>query len=203
MPISMNIKNIFPIPIGRTKIERSLTDDELNILLNQQVKKNSSNLTSINTYVLDMPELSSLKQEIEKHLYDYFKTIYDPTNVVEIYITQSWINYNLPGMAHHIHAHMNSVISGVLYIQTFENRDNISFFSPLKKFLDIPANSYTDYSAEEVYIGVRDNDLIFFPSDICHGVSIIENGPPRISLAFNTFLTGKLGHEIKSSELFL
>ena len=59
------------------------------------------------------------------------KTVRCPQNNVEIYITQSWLNYIDENQYHPMHYHPNSVVSGVLYLDCDKDNDRIHFFSPL------------------------------------------------------------------------
>jgi hypothetical protein len=49
----MNIINIFPIPIAKFKLERQLTQDEKNHLINLDIKPNKENFITLDSYVLE------------------------------------------------------------------------------------------------------------------------------------------------------
>jgi hypothetical protein len=56
-----------------------------------------------------------------------FRTIICPKNNIELYITQSWLNYTEENQYHHRHEHPNSVVSGVLYFDS-DKKDMIKYF---------------------------------------------------------------------------
>ena len=58
-------------------------------------------------------KLASINKFIEKCLNNFYQSVFSPRDDVEIYITQSWLNYTEPGQFHHKHAHPNSFVSGV------------------------------------------------------------------------------------------
>jgi len=72
----LEIIPIFPIPIYRNKINRSL-EKELFYINNNQTKfiKNKNNRFSKDTYILNKKQFSNLKKEIEYFIQDYFKVI--------------------------------------------------------------------------------------------------------------------------------
>ncbi len=199
----IEIRNLFPTPVGLTRLPRDFTPAEKNVLMNLKMDTNVHNLVSVNTRVLDIPELSELKSLVENSLKEYFDTIYKPREGIEIYLTQSWVNYTQPGMSHHVHEHTNSIVSGVLYIQTYGNRDNIRFLRAKYKMIDITPRELNEFNSRSTQMSVASKDLIFFPSDTVHQVGKVIDGTTRISLAFNSFVRGKVGEAEQMTELHL
>lgn len=103
----MDIQNIFPTPIGISKLNRPLNQQELDLVLSLEKVNNHSNYTSRNNYVLNDPALADLKEWCEKELNKYYNIIYLPKYESNIYITQSWINITNKGQSHHEHSHGN------------------------------------------------------------------------------------------------
>jgi hypothetical protein len=109
------IHNLFPQPVGMYKLERDLTEKELDFIKGQETRPNMGNVTSTNNTVLRHKAMTKLRDFIETKVAEYFKTIHNPKHNVDLRITQSWINYTEPGQFHHKHAHPNSVcLWGVL-----------------------------------------------------------------------------------------
>lgn len=199
----IEIRNLFPTPIGISRLPRDFTPIEKNIFMNLKMDNNVNNLVSVNTQVLDLPELADLKLIVENSLKEYFDTIYKPREGIEIYLTQSWVNYTQPGMSHHVHEHTNSIVSGVLYIQTYGNRDNIRFLRAKYKMIDITSRELNEFNSRSTQMSVSAKDLIFFPSDTVHQVGKVVDGTTRVSLAFNSFIKGKIGEAEQMTELYL
>jgi len=198
----MTIHNLFPTPVQFFKLNRELKESEYNFLLNQKQRENSGNTSSVDNYILQNKELSNLNSFIELSLNKYFKEIYAPSKNVKPYITQSWVNYCKKGQFHHVHAHPNSFVSGIFYIQADINKDKIYFFRDGYRQLSIPTNDFNLYNSTSWWLEVKTGDLILFPSSLTHKVETVETDL-RMSLSFNTFLKGTLGVNYDLTELIL
>ena len=124
--------------------------------------------------------------------YDRFKVKKD----IEIYITQSWINFNQKNTSHHRHKHINSIISSVIFIKgetcpiTFYNSER-NLFGNLLSFEDFTVPNENNTS--QVYFNNKNGRLFLFPSTLMHSVARNKSDVERISLSFNTFIKGQLG----------
>src|SRR5210317_2194704 len=206
----MEIANFFPIPIGRVKLQRELNQKEINQIEN--LKKYSrinldSNRGSIDNNILDNVIFSDLKRMLLKHLNEYLKNVADPDRDIQLYITNSWINWNDNGTGHHPHHHPNSLISGVLYIDTDE-LDTITFLKPGNNhiFGNIEGFSNgvpTKWLSDNWTIPAIKNNLLIFPSVLKHKVLPRPNTckRTRISISFNSWFSGILGDSHYSNKL--
>lgn len=200
------IENLFPIPIMFDSLPRNFTLNEIEYFSNLEITNNFLNRRSIESYILDSPELSDLKKFIQDTLNFYFLEIYKPTDDLEIYITQSWMNVSNIGELHHSHNHPNSFISGTLYISADRKVDAIHFSKDDASSLRIIPTDYNIYNSPSWFYNVGSGDLLLFPSTLTHNVDVVkesETRKERISLSFNTFLKGKLGSKELLSELIL
>ena len=128
----MLIHQLFPEPVYVSTLERVLTQEELKTV-NKYKKKtypNMSNTTSNDNYVLENKTLKNLKKDLNKKVINYFNEVVCTDNSIIPYITQSWINYTETNQFHHQHAHSNSYISGVFYIDAQKEVDSITFYKP-------------------------------------------------------------------------
>ena len=80
--------------------------------------RNQENWVSDNLNILDEPSFSAIKAQLNALTYEFFHGIMKVNSKTEIFITESWLNKTEPGQYHHRHWHPNSVLSGVLYIDT-------------------------------------------------------------------------------------
>jgi uncharacterized protein (TIGR02466 family) len=119
------------------------------------------------------------------------------------FITQSWLNYTEPGQSHPKHAHPNSVISGVMYINADENTDKIFFFREMYQQIRPAIRECNIFNSESWNFPVKTSRLVLFPSHLFHMVETKEGDNTRVSLAFNTFLKGVIGDEDDLAELRL
>jgi uncharacterized protein (TIGR02466 family) len=186
-----------------SKLHRRLTDVEFNFLSNQDTQANIGNLSSRDTYILDRPELSKLRSELLSIIRTYFKSVYQPANDLDVYITQSWVNYTKPGEHHHVHAHYNSFISGVFYIHGEGDADRIMFHKPSYEFIRLEPNQWNVHNSRTWWFPVNTGDIVLFPSNLTHEVPPTTSHKKRLSLAFNVFLKGHLGGNKELTELNL
>lgn len=110
---------IFPIGIMDFPYENGI--EEISYYLKTLQLKDGGNgfgKTSVDTYVLDHPELKPLKQFIESAFLDYAKVV-DRVQTSKIQLLQSWISVKLQGQVHQTHQHSNSLYSGVFYFDDY------------------------------------------------------------------------------------
>lgn len=159
-----------------------------------------SNLQTLNTYVLDLPEWSSLKETIQSEL-DLIISDYYQNDGIKLRITQSWVNVNEDGDEHLTHYHLNSILSGVAYLQTSDD-DGILFSDPKHDNLG-NISILKDGRIPIVKHPVQKGDIIIFESNQRHGVERTQRKQKRVSIAFNTFVEGVLGNAEGLTELRL
>ena len=202
------INNIFPTPIYITKIDRGFTKQELQFV-NEQKKhctKNDGNINTKDNYILNRKEFKNVKKFLDKHCKEYLNTVICPKNNLELYITQSWLNYTETNQYHHQHAHPNSVVSGVLYFDSDIKNDKILFSHPIpyKQIQPkIDETKWNLWNSGTWFFPVETGNLFMFPSSTIHQVEIKQGTNTRISLAFNTFYKGSVGSNTELTELIL
>ena len=202
------IHSIFPIPIYTTKMDRGFTKQELQFV-KEQKKHCSNNLGNINTkdnYILNRKEFKNIKKFLDKHCKEYLDTVICPKNNIELYITQSWLNYTEADQYHHKHEHPNSVVSGVFYFDSDVKNDKI-LFSHSKSYEQIKPEIYDTkfnlWNSSSWFFPVETGNLFMFPSSTTHQVETKKGTNTRISLAFNTFYKGSVGSNFQLTELIL
>jgi len=203
--IESTINGIFPTPIYISKLDRTLTPLELKFVEKNKktFTKNEGNITSTNNYILNEKPFLNLKKELDLRIKDYFEKVISPVDTVIPYITQSWLNYTETNQYHHKHAHPNSLVSGVFYINCHEEFDKIKFFNDTYKTIKPEIKTWNLYNSESWWFPVKTGDLIMFPSSLVHMVETKEGTNTRISLAFNVFVKGTIGINDKLTELIL
>jgi uncharacterized protein (TIGR02466 family) len=202
----MSIEMVFPIPVMLDKFHRSLTTEEMDYARSVSLRKNVSNRSSSETYVLKNPMFKELSNWLDYKAKKFFHDIYSPSGQVELYITQSWINHSEVGEEHHVHAHPNSIVSGVFYFDADPTVDKITFVKTITKDIDIMPVQYNPFNSNTWYYSVDIGQLVLFPSTLKHTVESVLPSPKRktrISLSFNTFIRGHINPGIELSELIL
>ena len=192
--------DLFPTLVLRTNLGRNFSvkeKDAFNKCLIKCEKKSPWQVAiTAEHFVLNQKGLNKLKGEILEHVKNYIQHVYHTRRSSDIkpYITQSWMNVCQQGDIHQEHHHPNSFISGVLYINTCD-QDYIKFHSLRGKIDQIRIDSvkWEKYNAATWNVMVNNMDLLLFPSMLNHEVPYKKHEGQRISLSFNTFLSGKLG----------
>jgi|TARA_R100001463_G_scaffold34500_1_gene75777 uncharacterized protein (TIGR02466 family) len=200
------IHNLFPIPVYTTEMNRGFTKQELQFV-NEQKKHCDNNIGNINTkdnYILNRKEFKNIKKFLDQCCKDYLNKIICPKNNIELYITQSWLNYTEINQYHHKHQHPNSVISGVLYFDSDIKNDKIVFSHPIiYQQIKPDVNKYNIWNSDTWWFPVKTGNLFMFPSSTTHQVETKKGNNTRISLAFNTFYKGSVGSDTQLTELIL
>jgi uncharacterized protein (TIGR02466 family) len=187
---------LFPVPLYRNNV--FVDEDTRRFVMNCKYERNDNGLFT-DAKLLDLPELSDLKQlilkEVEYYVYDYLKVVKD----VEVYITSSWAVKHQRGDWAQPHHHSNSIFSGVLYVNVDEKSGNIKFVRDSRAYNVWPISVCPDVEEENRISSVdwvvtpKINDILIFPSHLTHEVSRNLSGIERCVIAFNIFFKGTLG----------
>ena len=200
-----NINGIFPTPIYISKLNKKLTPLELKFVdkSKKDSHKNEGNIVSNNNYILNEKPFANIKKELDLKVQDYFDKVISTTDAITPYITQSWLNYTETNQYHHKHAHPNSLVSGVFYINCHEEYDKIKFFNDRYQTIKPEVKDYNIWNSETWWFTVKTGDVILFPSSLTHMVETKQGDNTRISLAFNVFIKGTVGNNKNLTELHL
>ena len=194
-----NIKRLFSTPVFQSSEKYKFNKSELEFIHKQKENvaiNQNGNSYSKNNYVLDSPELKNLKEFCNQNLLMFFYDRFKVKKDIEIYITQSWINFNQKNTSHHRHKHVNSIISSVLFIKgetcpiIFYNSER-NLFGNLLSYDDFTV--FNEDNTSQVYFNNQNGQLFLFPSTLVHSVAKNTSDVERISLSFNTFIRGQLG----------
>ena len=196
--MKFNVRNLFPIPLFELIFDEDLFKDEVDLIISKiqedgVLHVNEKNLASEDSFILDEWNLPKIKQCIESSLKHFADDVLQ-YEYEKLYITQSWVNVNLPGSSHHYHKHPNSILSGILYLNTGDECGDIVFHQPegygidLKPKIKFDENNILTW--ETVKFAPKDNQLFIFPSNLYHSVSTnLNENVDRVSLSFNTFVS--------------
>ena len=200
------IENLFPTPIYMSNIDRGFTKQELQFVKEQKkhCNKNTGNINTKDNYILNRKEFKNIKKFLDKHCKDYLEKIISPKNNIELYITQSWLNYTEKNQYHHQHSHPNSVVSGVLYFDCDKEKDQIKFTNPVGyQQIKPEVKNFNIWNSETWWFALETGQLVMFPSSTIHQVDTKKGNNTRVSLAFNTFYKGTIGSNNNLTELIL
>jgi|TARA_R100000455_G_C6268127_1_gene123543 uncharacterized protein (TIGR02466 family) len=198
------IHSLFPVPIYVKEIDREFTKKELKFIKDQEkhCMANEGNRNTSDYYILKRKELKNIRKFIEQSCQEYLDNVISPANDIKFYITESWLNYTREDQYHHVHSHPNSIMSGVLYIDS--DQDSIKFTTPHGyKRLKPQVKNFNVWNSDTWNFPVNTGQLIMFPSETIHQVDRKKGKNVRTSLAFNTFYRGVIGEGPGLTELVL
>lgn len=196
------IIDLFPTPLYITNINKPISTQQKEYLLNAPKIENMGNLRGEDGYVLNQPMFAELKNFIMQCIKEYIDSVYASPSL-DVYITQSWANFTKPKEFHHRHSHPNSFISGVFYVNAKPKEDMIKFYKERSAIFDFMPKQPNNYNSNDVAILVETGDLVLFPSSFVHEVPPTTSEETRVSIAFNTFIRGYIGDEKRSTALYL
>ena len=109
----------------------------------------------------------------------------------DLELNQYWYNINKNGSYNAPHNHVglknDNIISGVFYIQTFDNSGRLVFKrnEPLVGVMFANNTHFNEYNASIWNVNPNDNLCCLFPSHLEHFVETNLNSSERISMSFN------------------
>ena len=205
MPGKYEVQPLFAEPIFRADLGGAITPSQVDFIKSLKMVSNETNLISENTYIFEAPELASIKKAIQEILDVYAKEVMAIPQ--RLYVTQSWSLLNPPKVGMHAHSHSNSIVSGSLYFTDLPDPPARMVFTRHRTYrqLDLQptAGPTSIYNAPTSTVTPRKNEVLLFSSDLTHMVEANASDQPRYSIAFNTFVRGKLGGYRNISELVL
>tara|TARA_R100000149_G_C5872245_1_gene136119 strand:+ start:610 stop:1245 length:636 start_codon:yes stop_codon:yes gene_type:complete len=189
------IHGLFPTPVLSTKINRDFTKKEIDFVLKQKNNsiKNVGNFISKDEFILKNKQLKNIRKFLENQCKFYLNNVLGISDKIELYITLSWLNFTDGKQFHHMHQHTNSLISGVLYLKADKENDTITFAKKQYREITIPTENFNTWNSGSWWLPIETGQLLMFPSFLLHEVQTKKDNNLRISLAFNTFISGTLG----------
>ena len=203
--VDYEVQPLFAEPLFRGSIAHALNANQVDYLKNLKMVQNQSNLISENLYIFEEPELKSLKDAVHETLAIYARDVMGISQT--LYVTQSWALINPPNIGMHGHSHSNSIISGSIYYDDLAEPVANMVFDRHTAYQQLELQPEKDkqnlYNTKINVVQPSKNDIILFSSGLQHFVQVNASPKPRYSLAFNTFIKGKLGNLRDVSELNL
>jgi uncharacterized protein (TIGR02466 family) len=168
------------------------------------IPNKGGNKTSNNSYILDAKELKGVRDFVLQNMNAFWHGFLSVDPSIKIKLTQSWANYNEKNTHHHAHAHPNSLISAVMYIENtapiiFEKAFHSNFW-PQFHLNFVNSNIW---NSSDITVNTENGVLILFPSTTLHRVAPNTSENCRISISANSFPSGTLGEKAKLTQLKL
>lgn len=160
-------------------------------------------------YALDLPQFVEVKQMLKRELDGFLHEVLSVSDNFEFYITNSWVQKHSKTDHAQNHYHINSLISGVYYVEVFEDSGDLVLEKQHENFNIFPSMLGFTYknigvlNAADWKVHPRNGTLIFFPSQVAHYSHNNLNDKDRYCIAFNTYVRGTFGVAGGVSDLFL
>lgn len=203
--MNFEITPLFSTPIYHSSSDISNFKKEHSFLESLEFIAAKKNKVSKNTNVLSLQELNNYREICNSHLECFANNVFNCKQ--QFYITNSWIAITAPNESHHIHHHPNSIISGVLYLQSNDKSGSINFHhkSALKHSFEFNYDfvNYNLFNSDMWSYTPKTGEVLIFPSWVNHSVNINQSNVPRIILGFNAFAKGTFGNNEYSANLDL
>ncbi len=196
---------LFAEPYFRADIGYAISDEQVEFIKNLEMMPNQANLISTNKYIFELPELASMAEAVQDALDTYATEIMGIRQ--KLYVTQSWSLINNASIGMHGHSHSNSLISGSLYYTDMPEPVASMIFDRHRGYQQIELPPERDrqniFNTPLNIVTPKKHELLLFSSGLQHFVETNESAEPRYSIAFNTFIKGKIGDLQDVSELTL
>ena len=199
------VRPLFAEPYFRANISDAIDDEQVAFIQSLKMVQNQTNLISEDLYILEAPELASIRAAVQEALDLYAREVMGIAQ--ELYPTQSWALVNPPGIGMHGHTHSNSIASGSLYYCALPEPNSRMIFDRHRMYQQIELLPEQDkvnlYNTARNVVEPRPGDIFLFASSLHHLVEPNRSNRPRHSIAFNTFVRGRIGSFRDVSELVL
>lgn len=199
------IEALFAEPLFKAKIGHAISKEQIDYIKNTTMVQNKINQISENLYLLEEPELKSIKDAVQEALDIYADEVMGISQ--KLVVTQSWSLISLPNIGMHGHSHSNSIISGSIYYCELPQPTAQMVFDRYTSYRQLQLDPTKDknniYNTPINSVEPKKDDLLLFSSRLQHFVQVNAGNKPRYSIAFNTFIKGNLGNYRDVSELKL
>ena len=197
------VKPLFAEPYFVTSIAHAISTEQIEFIKSIKMIENQMNHISEELYLFNRPELKSIKVAVHEALATYAQEVMGVQHDLEV--TQSWALMNPPGVGMHAHTHSNSLVSGSLYYAPMPDPPGNMIFERTNGYrqieLAVNEGKQNVYNTPRNAVVPKHGDLVLFSSSILHFVEVNQSQQDRYSIAFNSFVRGKIGSFRDVSEL--
>ncbi|MEL7538230.1 MAG: putative 2OG-Fe(II) oxygenase [Pseudomonadota bacterium] len=200
-----DVQALFAEPYFRANVGSAISPDQVEFIKNLAMARNQSNLISENLYIFDEPELASVKEAVHEALNVFATSVMGIRQ--QLYVTQSWSLINEPSVGMHGHSHSNSIVSGSLYYTDLPEPVSGMVFDKHRSYQQLDLRPEKDrqniFNTTVNILRPKKGEVFLFSSGLQHYVEPNISDQPRYSIAFNSFVRGKIGDHRDVSELTL
>jgi len=192
--MKFNLVKIFPQPILQTKL--IIEPEWMKYINSIKYVRNVHNNGYVSTdfKILNTKKLKTLKSKINNVIKNYMEEHLKISNKLKI--TASWVMKHVKNDFAQTHLHQNSIISGVLYLQTKKGAGDLIFARQnfLTETFAFDRIEDTALNTHQLAFNTEPGVLLVFPSNLSHyTLTMPFDNYERICLSFNTFISDTIG----------
>jgi uncharacterized protein (TIGR02466 family) len=134
------------------------------------------------------PTFAELERRLRRHVDSFASALQFDLHGRALAMTDCWVNIMPRRVAHGLHLHPLSTVSGTYYVKTPQGTAGLKFEDPrLDRFMAVPPRRPRrgGESLPWVVIPARAGELVLFESWLCHEVPPNPVAAERISISFN------------------
>jgi uncharacterized protein (TIGR02466 family) len=134
------------------------------------------------------PTFARLEQLLDGHARRYARALDFDLRGRKLAMTDCWVNLMSRGVAHGLHLHPQSVISGTYYVQVPDGSAAIKFEDPrLDRFMAAPPRHARSSAGRRTWVSLpaAEGKLVLFESWLRHEVPAQPVRALRVSVSFN------------------
>ncbi len=156
----------------------------------------TNTLNSVRPNILLEERFAPLREVSDQAMKNYVYGVLRLPESCRIRLVDSWMVVGAPGSITNQHVHINSMFSGVFYLQSVPNAGDFTLYmTEGQNTYSTPTVrpdpvEYNVFNSPFWTASPQTNDVIIFPSHIFHRVSKNESEHVRMAVAFNYFLDG-------------
>ena len=193
---------VFPVVIYKKNIKHHPNRDE--IINDTEFYREEDAFCWFSSSKDILSKYPDLERMIMHEFINYVQSVFAiDTSKVDFYISRSWVVKHKTGDFATSHNHVNSVFSGILYLNVDETSGDLSFprqcLNNVARFninnFKFDTTGINPNNADHVRIKPDNGDLIMFPSNIYHEVLENQSSIDRYALALDIFFRGTIGQK--------
>ena len=193
------VHSLFPTPIFQSEIPLKEGWLEHVKTLDYDRTAMDNGYISRDRDIFSHPELRSLKHEVSDAVRYFAYGQLKVCDYVYIDVCRAWGIKHMPNDWAQNHCHMNSIFSGIYYLDVTEHSGDLVIekgqhsTNCFMTTLTPDVNYFNQYTQQSWRLKPETGMLVVFPSQIIHNVEKNLTQNERYSIAFDVFVRGKFG----------
>jgi uncharacterized protein (TIGR02466 family) len=143
---------------------------------------------SLDRLHLVSPRFDALRRRLDRHVKAFARGLHYELAGRTLAMTDCWANVMPAGVAHSLHLHPTSFISGTYYVAVPKGAGALKFEDPrLSRLMATPPRRRDAPTAFRTHVGIaaKASDVVLFESWLRHEVPPARYAGERISISFN------------------